>query len=277
MMLLWFFALTFAISWGGILLVVGGPAGFTGATARTDPRFPHVYLAMLAGPVLSGMLFTAITSGALGFRELGSRLRRWRVDARAYAVALLTAPLVVLTAVFILSLGSPGFVPGLVENGGRSSLLLFGLAVGLGAGLFEELGWTGFAVPQLRRRYGILKSGLILGVLWAAWHVVASIWGMGDIAGAMPLPLFLGIDLLSVLLPYRVLMVWMHERTNSLLVTMLMHASLTSSLLILGPVGLSGTSQIAYDLGMAAILWVSVAAVFVRRSVSLRAAPAHRP
>ncbi len=277
MMLLWFFAVTFAISWGGILLVVGGPAGFTGATARTDPRFPLVYLAMLAGPVVSGILFTVMTRGGSGVRELGSRLLRWRVHARAYALALLTAPLVVLIALVILSLGSPRFVPGVVANGERSSFLLFGLAVGLGAGFFEELGWTGFALPQLRRRYGVLKSGLILGVLWAAWHVVAAIWGMGDIAGAIPLPLFLGIDLLSVLLPYRVLMVWMHERTNSLLVTMLMHASLTSSLLILGPVGLSGTSQIAYDLALAAILWASVAAVFARRSVSVQAAPAHRP
>ena len=268
-MLLWFFALAFAISWGGILLVVGGAAGFTGAAARTDPRFPLVYLAMLAGPVLSGVLFAAISFGGSGFREVRSRLLRWRVHARAYAIALLTAPLVVLTAVFVLSLGSPVFVPGVVANGERSSLLVFGLVVGLGAGFFEELGWTGVAVPRLRRRHGVLKSGLILGVLWAAWHVVAAIWGMGDIAGAIPLPLFLGIDLLSVLLPYRVLMVWMHEQTNSLLVTMLMHASLTSSLLILGPVGLSGTSQIAYDLSMAAILWVSVAAVFIRGPVFL--------
>ena len=80
--MLWFVTVTFAISWGGILLVVGGPAGFTGATARTDPRFPLVYLAMLAGPVLSGILFTAITCGGSGFRELGSRLFRWRVHAR---------------------------------------------------------------------------------------------------------------------------------------------------------------------------------------------------
>lgn len=272
-MVLWYFALTFAISWGGILLVIGGPAGFTGTTARTDPRFPLVYLAMLAGPALSGLLFTAMTGRQSRWREFGSRLFHWRADPRAYAAALLTAPLVVLTALAILSLGSTGFVPGVIANGERSSFLLFGLIVGLGAGVFEELGWTGFAVPQLRLRYGVLQSGLILGMLWAVWHVLAVLWGMGSMAGPIPLPLFLSIDLLSVLLPYRVLMVWIYERTHSLIVAMLMHASLTSSLLILGPAGLSGSAQLAYDLVMAAILWAAVAVLCARGSIPLRAAP----
>ena len=39
---------------------------------------------------------------------------------------------------------------------------------------FEELGWTGFAVPELRKRYGILTTGLIVGLLWGVWHVPSS-------------------------------------------------------------------------------------------------------
>ena len=51
-----YFALTFAISWGGVLLVIGGPGGIRSTTAQSDPLFPFVYLAMLAGPSVAGIL-----------------------------------------------------------------------------------------------------------------------------------------------------------------------------------------------------------------------------
>jgi len=45
-------------------------------------------------------------------------------------------------------------------------LLLMGIAGGLMAGIFEELGWTGFAIPGMRRRYSVLVTGLIVGLIW---------------------------------------------------------------------------------------------------------------
>jgi membrane protease YdiL (CAAX protease family) len=45
-------------------------------------------------------------------------------------------------------------------------LLVFSVVMGLMIGIFEELGWTGFAVPALLgRRYGVLGTGLIIGLL----------------------------------------------------------------------------------------------------------------
>ena len=41
-----YFALTFAISWGGFLIVVG-PGGFANTSWQTDGRFPFAVLAML--------------------------------------------------------------------------------------------------------------------------------------------------------------------------------------------------------------------------------------
>jgi hypothetical protein len=64
------------------------------------------------------------------------------------------------------------------------------------------------------------------------------------------LPVFLaarGIDLiLGQLLAYRVLMVWVYDRTGSLLVAMLMHASLTATTLIAGPLAISGADLLTY-------------------------------
>ena len=80
--LLSFFALTFAISWGGMLLII--VAGGTGG---------YPMLAWVAGPPVAGILLTGLLYGRAGFRDLLARMTRWRVGARWYAVALLTAPL----------------------------------------------------------------------------------------------------------------------------------------------------------------------------------------
>ena len=85
-----------------------------------------------------------------------------------------------------------------------------------------------------------------------------------------PLALFVPVQLISFLPAYRVLMVWLYDRTGSLLVAMLMHASLTASMLILGPLAISGGTLLTYELVFAAALWVVVAAVVVadRRHLS---------
>jgi len=45
-------------------------------------------------------------------------------------------------------------------------------------GILEELGWTGFATPTLlrRMRYGVLATGLIVGVLWGMAHLPIYYW-----------------------------------------------------------------------------------------------------
>jgi membrane protease YdiL (CAAX protease family) len=256
-----YFALTFAISWGGILMVIG-PGGILGTKEVSEGLMPFVYLATLLGPSLAGILLTGLVDGRAGFRELLSRLLRWRVGARWYAVALLTAPLLITATLFVLSLTSPVFLPVIVTTDDKVSLLLTGIVMGLVVGFFEELGWTGFAVPRLRLRYGGPTTGLIVGLLWGAWHFPL-FSGSVSSSGALPPALYLSVLLFSFLPAYRVLMVWVYDRTGSLLVAMLMHAPLAASQLILIPLAISGVQVVTYDLVFAAALWVFVAAVAV--------------
>jgi len=130
----------------------------------------------------------------------------------------------------------------------------------MGAGLFEELGWTGFAVPTLRRRLVGTSTGLIVGVLWGAWHFLAVWWGSASSFGSVPVPVFLLVALFTFLPPYRVLMVRVYEQTRSTLVAILMHASLTASMIILGP-AVNGARSLVYNLGFATALWGIVAAL----------------
>ena len=256
-----YFALTFAISWGGILMVIG-PGGILGTKEVSEELMPFVYLATLLGPSVAGILLTGLVDGRVGFRELLSRLLRWRVGARWYAVALLTAPLLITATLFALSLTSPVFLPVIVTTDNKVSLLLTSIVMGLVVGFFEELGWTGFAVPRLRLRYGGLTTGLIVGLLWGAWHFPL-FSGSVSSSGALPPALYLSVLLFSFLPAYRVLMVWVYDRTGSLLVAMLMHAPLAASQLILIPPAITGVQVVTYDLVFAAALWVFVAAVAV--------------
>src|SRR5215203_1278426 len=157
--LLSFYALVFAITWGVFVVAVGGPGGIP-ATKEEFTTLPlGAILAVLLGPSVSGILLTGLVYGREGFRNLFTRMRRWRVGARWYAVALLTAPLVSTAVLIPLSLISPVFLPGIFASEAKVSFVLMGFVVALVVGIFEELGWTGFAVlTLLKLRYGVLSE-----------------------------------------------------------------------------------------------------------------------
>src|SRR5215213_11768608 len=186
--LLSFYALAFAITWSGLIMVVGGPSEILGTPQLLGKRFALVMLAWLAGPSVASILLTGLVHGRAGFRDLFARMTRWRVGARWYAVAILTAPLLSLAVLFALSLSSPEYLPTILTTSDKGALLLLGIVGTFVGGIFEELGWTGFATPTLlsRMRYGVLGTGLIVGVLWGVAHFPLYYWGAsGDLSGAL--------------------------------------------------------------------------------------------
>jgi membrane protease YdiL (CAAX protease family) len=262
-----FYALAFAISWGAIFTLIGFKV-IPATKEQFTMVLPVAIVAVLGGPSVAGILLTGLADGRAGFRELLSRLLKWQVGGRWYAVALLAAPLVLATSSIALSLIFPGFAPSISATNNKAPLLLMGIISGVMVGICEELGWTGFALPRLRLRYRILTTGLIMGILWGAWHI-ASHGVLASGAFSAPLsPALYGVArgltlLLGPLLAFRVLMVWVYDRTQSLLVAMIMHSSYTASTIILEPLAISGVLLLVYDLVLAAIVWAVVAAIAV--------------
>ena len=256
-----YFVLTFIITWGSIFLVVGS-VGFPFSKEQIESAGPLVYVGMLIGPSLAGLLMIGLVEGRSGFRSLFSRLGKWRVGFRWYAIALLTVPVLVTTILYLGSRTMPEYLPAITIAEDKVTLIITGVVMGLAVGFFEELGWTGFVVPRLRRNFGLLATGLIVGVLWGAWHY-PPFSPSGNDAGALSPTVYLSVLLFSFLPAYRVLLVWIYDRTNSLLLVVLMHAPLSASQLILIPPALSGTKLVAYDLIFGAALWVLAAAVVV--------------
>ena len=259
--LLTYLVLTFAISWGGILLVLSR-VEFVVNGEQSESQFTLMYLAMLAGPSIAGILLTSVVYGRAGLRDLASRLLKWRADSRWYAAALLIAPLAITAVLLTLSQISVNFLPRIYTSDDKGFLLQFSFAVGLVVGFFEELGWTGFAVHTvLKQRHNILSTGLIVGLFFGAWNFLVVFLMSGTPAGAgeLSLVIFLPATLFTWLPTYRVLMVWVYDRTGSLLLVMLMYASLIAFWRILTPLTLSGLPLVTYYLIFTAAMWIIIA------------------
>jgi hypothetical protein len=84
------------------------------------------------------------------------------------------------------------------------------------------------------------------------------------------------LNAVAVLGTFRVLMVWVYDRTGSLLVAMLMHVSLTASIRIFDPLAISGVALVTYSLVLGAALWVVVAALAVANHGQLSRQPLRR-
>ena len=112
----------------------------------------------------------------------------------------------------------------IVINDHRTALVISGLAIALAAGIFEELGWTGFAIPTLRRGHGVLATGLLVGVAWAMGHGLVAWWSVGPSPDPLSLASYL-LDPLFFLVGFRVLMVWVYDSTESIFIGIIIAAT----------------------------------------------------
>ncbi len=117
-------------------------------------------------PTLAAVVASYFQSGRDGVRRLFSTALRADMTKTSLGLALLLPFIIFYGAIALLYLtgGSYDFL--------RTDLLLF-LPMLIGnifMNLWEEVGWRGFAVPELQRRYNALVSGLIVGVIWSLWH-----------------------------------------------------------------------------------------------------------
>lgn len=251
-----YFVLAYAISWGGSVFVASLKGFESSAIGMTDIGF--MFLFMLAGPSLSSLMLSVYFEGKPGLGRLWARLRNWRFRWQWGAVAVLTVPLLSIASLMLLSaVVSPAFKPQITLAN-----LGFGLIAGLLAGFFEEIGWTGYALPRLLTRYSPLASGLILGVVWAFWHIMADFWGNSADFDLLWLPTFV-LYWLMPLTAYRILMVWVYQNSNSLPLMQVMHAFYSGTLGVVGP-ATSVEEGLLWKALFAAVIWVMLATVVVR-------------
>jgi membrane protease YdiL (CAAX protease family) len=200
---------------------------------------------MVIGVGLIGVALTAITGGRTGLRTLRSRLGRWHVPLRWYALLLLP-PLAILTVLGLLHvLVSPAFAP---------AFLLFGIPAGLFAGFCEEVGWTGFAYPRMSAGGGARAAACLLGLLWGLWHLpIVDSLGAASPHGVWWPAFFAAF--IAVVSGLRVLIAWVYTNTGSVLLPQLLHASSTGSLVLLGAAHVTPAQETLWYALYAVVLW----------------------
>ena len=201
---------------------------------------------------MAAVAAAALTGGRAAVGDLGRRLLRWRVAWLWYVVVLAgpAAFSLAVGGVYVLLGGSwsaalpPAFTTTL------PSLLLFLVSLTLTDGLGEELGWRGFALPRMLRRTTALVASLILGVLWAGWHLPL-LWTEGSaLFGSPAWLLFLDVPAKAVLFT------WVFLRTRgSVLLAALLHG--TTNLFVVSP-GPGATGDLTLPLLATAAKWILV-------------------
>ena len=135
-------------------------------------------------------------------------------------------PLIMLLGPMIYS----GDLPNLGALGGPSYLLshlaTYIFVLVLGGPLFEEIGWRGFALARMEALHGPLLASVILGVLWALWHLpefLVPSWAASSGGGGI-----LGITLFSVTaITFTIVITWVFNNTRaSVLLAILLHTSI---------------------------------------------------
>jgi membrane protease YdiL (CAAX protease family) len=233
-----FFVIAFAGEWIVFLPLVLSQNG-QGLLPYTLPALgpiPAAYwftvLASIAGPTLASFTVTAMTGGTAGVRQLLRRYVLWRVGLRWYLLVLLGVPLIQLACASIF-LGIAPLTAFIQEwplyfTTFLPNILIITFAVQI----WEEGGWSGYAVPNLQKRFGALRAALILGALWGLFHLPVFLVP-GQIfdqrVGLITIIIQLVLTMIAGVL-IRIIMNWVFNNTKgSILIAIFFHSSLDAS------------------------------------------------
>lgn len=227
-----FFVLSYLFAWG-----LWGPVGLFIPNATT--------VFVLAGawaPTAAALIVTALLDGRAGVRAMLRSALRWRVALRWYVVAALGPTVVALLAILLhMLLG--GMAPSLATIAarfgiaGEDATLVFALlplifigTIFAGGPIAEEWGWRGFAQPRLQAHIGPTRAGVVIGVLWALWHLPL-FFVLPSATGNIPFGWYV-----PAVTAFGALFGWLYNRTSgSVLLSILLHAGIN---FVIGALGL---------------------------------------
>jgi hypothetical protein len=177
-----FLLLAYLLSWWSVPFANGG-------------IIPH-------GPALAAVIVIALTAGKQGLREFWARLTNFRAGWRYLIGPAIIAGYLLAAFVVNLLLGATVTSPFPIPSAGTMLVLL------LMGGLWEEPGWTGYALPKLQARfaphaYGTLAATLVMGLVRSLWHLPLVLYGSIE-----------WYDALIFSFAFQIIITWLYNRSN---------------------------------------------------------------
>lgn len=174
-----FFLLTFAISWGWTLIVYFLPVvyymqSYDSVAGVLATLFVGIHA---FGPTLSALITKGWYEGKKGLQHYAKGLINFKVEYYWYLLVFFLPIFVYsLPVIFNLAIGNP-------SNHDYFNMSLWGVTLAtvisniFFAGLAEEPGWRGYALPKMNQHFKPIISGIAIGVIWAFWHLLFYVFG----------------------------------------------------------------------------------------------------
>jgi len=261
-----FFVMAFLFSWIAVSPLI---------LNRALPIEPFQILGALAGPTLSAIIVTATLEGRNGLRNFFKRYIQWRARF-VWWLFVLFGILLSLNTLAAFILGVSVWTEFLKNIGLIVVTYLITLFAGIILGpLWEEPGWRGFALPRLQRQFGPMIGTIILGVLWALWHIP------GYLGGWMTVGIF---PLIVSSIAFSILATWIYNNTGGSILLMILFHSSSNAAVSVGirvlPTNLSESMNAFVNSGWIPVICYSILALIViiatRGNLSYKAEPAQR-
>src|SRR5918995_1329917 len=220
-----FFLLAYALAW-----IIESPLVIL-TDSVTDTQVLVVQILSANVPSVVAIMLTAMVFGRGALRKLLGRLLIWRVNPLWYLVVVL-GPVALSGGMvaFNAFVGGPAISVGVPLLTVVITLAFF---IFPGSALGEEIGWRGYALPRLQSGRSALSASLILGVIWALYHLPLFFTGQAFRSPSLLVPFVVSGLALSVILT------WVYNSTGgSLLLVVVLHATANLPLtLLLEPLG----------------------------------------
>lgn len=251
-----FFVLAYAFSWIAWIPAILGTTGTLQVASIVVGSF---------GPAVAGGVITWLDDESVG--AWARQIVRWRVAPRWYLVAVVLPLVVVSVATVVMVLLDADVDLATLTGRGMAVLSSF-VFVALVGGGNEEPGWRGFALPRLQNHYAPVPATLVLGVVWAFWHLpllpvdTASAHGLAWVVeeGAM-----VALRALNIV-GFAFLLTWVYNETESVLLALLTHAGFNTANSTLVPLPMEALAGDAYPtvlLTVTVAVWLVAIALVV--------------
>jgi membrane protease YdiL (CAAX protease family) len=223
--LIFFLLIAFGWSWLCWALFIFGifkfPPGIGTSQVDFGATGPVILLIIFSpyGPSIAGFVMTALTEGKTGVNALWRRFWSRNLSFKWLLVTLLFLPSMHMVANLVSRLLDGQTYPFLVHpNQPWMFIPPFIANTLINGGMSEEFGWRGYALPRFQARWNALTSSIVLGAIWASWHI--PLWFVpGDNHAQV---FFWGWA--ARLIIFSILMTWIFNNTNgSILAAILFH------------------------------------------------------